>query len=98
MLTRTPSSLRRSLSTLQTTFQTAYKTAARVAAQEDSVIFETMAKENRKLLQQTRNLNRAQLVAAGVLLAECLGFFTVGEIIGRFKIIGYHGGNSAAHH
>ena len=38
-----------------------------------------------------RGISRAQLVAGGVLLAECLGFFTVGEILGRFKLIGYHG-------
>jgi len=37
-------------------------------------------------------------VAGGVLVAECLGFFTVGEMIGRFKLIGYHGEVAAAHH
>ncbi|KAH6634249.1 mitochondrial ATP synthase g subunit-domain-containing protein [Chaetomium sp. MPI-SDFR-AT-0129] len=48
--------------------------------------------------QQVRNISRAQLAAGGVLLAECLGFFTVGEMIGRFKLIGYHGETHAAHH
>lgn len=48
--------------------------------------------------QQLRNLSRTQVVSGGVLLAECLGFFTVGEMIGRFKLIGYHGETHAAHH
>ncbi len=41
------------------------------------------------LLNQVRNMNREQMVAAGVVLAECLGFFTVGEMLGKFKIVGY---------
>ncbi len=48
--------------------------------------------------QYIRNLSRTQVVAGGVLLAECLGFFTVGEMIGRFKLVGYHGKTEAAHH
>ncbi|KAI1656861.1 mitochondrial ATP synthase g subunit-domain-containing protein [Daldinia decipiens] len=50
------------------------------------------------IIQQARNISRAQLVTTGVLVAECIGFFTVGEMIGRFKIIGYHGGSHAEHH
>ncbi|KAI2783636.1 GroES-like protein [Daldinia loculata] len=50
------------------------------------------------IIQQARNISRAQLITTGVLLAECLGFFTIGEMIGRFKIIGYHGGSQAEHH
>lgn len=42
-------------------------------------------------LQQVRSLNAAHLAGGGVILAECLGFFTVGEMIGRFKIVGYRG-------
>ncbi|KUI60477.1 ATP synthase subunit g, mitochondrial [Cytospora mali] len=49
-------------------------------------------------LSQVRNLSSAQLVGGGVLLAEVLGFFTVGEIIGRFKLVGYHGETGHAHH
>ena len=32
------------------------------------------------------------MVAAGVVGAEVLGFFTVGEMIGRMKLVGYRGG------
>jgi len=49
------------------------------------------------LLQQIRNLNTAQWAAGGVIAAELLGFFTVGEMIGRFKLIGYRG-DTGAHH
>ncbi|KKF96787.1 ATP synthase subunit g mitochondrial [Ceratocystis platani] len=43
-------------------------------------------------------ITKAQAATAGVLLAELLGFFTVGEIIGRFKLIGYRGEVASAHH
>ncbi|KAM7207737.1 ATP synthase subunit G, mitochondrial [Naviculisporaceae sp. PSN 640] len=49
-------------------------------------------------IQAVRNIGATQVVAGGVLAAECLGFFTVGEMIGRFKIVGYHGEAPAAHH
>ncbi|KAJ4164473.1 hypothetical protein LMH87_006146 [Akanthomyces muscarius] len=49
------------------------------------------------IIQQVRSLGAPQLVAGGVVLAECLGFFTVGEIVGRFKLVGYHG-EVASHH
>ncbi|ROW07789.1 hypothetical protein VMCG_03532 [Cytospora schulzeri] len=49
-------------------------------------------------VNQVRNLSRAQLAGGAVLLAEVLGFFTVGEMIGRFKLVGYHGETGHAHH
>merc|ERR1712000_116905 len=42
-------------------------------------------------INSIRNLGPAQLATVGVVFAEALGFFTVGEMIGRFKIVGYHG-------
>ena len=45
-----------------------------------------------------RGVSNAPLAAAGVVAAECLGFFTVGEMIGRFKLVGYHGEPAGAHH
>lgn len=48
------------------------------------------------ILNRIRNLNREQMVAAGVVGAEVLGFFTVGEMIGRLKLVGYRG--DTAHH
>ena len=43
------------------------------------------------ILGRIRNVNRQQLVSAGVISAEVLGFFTVGEMIGRLKLVGYRG-------
>ncbi len=45
-----------------------------------------------------RNLSTAQLVAVSVLGLECVGFYTVGQIIGRFKLVGYYGHPAGAHH
>jgi len=42
-------------------------------------------------------MDTAQLVGLGVIGAELLGFFTVGEMIGRMKLIGYRG-ETGAHH
>lgn len=49
------------------------------------------------MLNSVRNANSKQIAAAGIVVAELLGFFTVGEIIGRMKIVGYHGGASHEH-
>lgn len=49
------------------------------------------------MLLRVRDVTNAQLVAGAVVAAECLGFFTVGEMIGRFKIVGYHGETGARH-
>ena len=43
------------------------------------------------ILNRIRNLDRRQLASAGVIGAEVLGFFTVGEIIGKLKLVGYRG-------
>ncbi|KAH6650927.1 mitochondrial ATP synthase g subunit-domain-containing protein [Chaetomium tenue] len=80
-----------SVSTFQTYFQNLWK-----QLQNPSTFISGLAQSVNP--QQARNLSRTQVAAGGVLLAECLGFFTVGEMIGRFKLIGYHGENPAAHH
>ncbi|KAK3300228.1 mitochondrial ATP synthase g subunit-domain-containing protein [Chaetomium fimeti] len=80
-----------SVSTFQTYFQNLWK-----QLQNPGTFFAGLAQSVNP--QQARNISRTQMAAGGVLLAECLGFFTVGEMIGRFKLIGYHGENPAAHH
>ena len=47
------------------------------------------------ILSRIRNLDRAQMVSGGILVAEVLGFFTVGEMIGRMKLVGYRGDTHA---
>ncbi|PSR76109.1 mitochondrial ATP synthase g subunit-domain-containing protein [Coniella lustricola] len=43
------------------------------------------------VIARVQNISRAQVVGTGVLLAEVLGFFTIGEMLGRLKLVGYHG-------
>jgi F-type H+-transporting ATPase subunit g len=84
------------LETFQSYFQRVLKNARNPAA-----IFSQASTSNTAtptgLAQKIRNLNSAQWAAGGVIAAELLGFFTVGEIIGRFKLIGYRG-ETGAHH
>ena len=47
------------------------------------------AQQPANYLAQVRNLSREQWLSAGVIAAEVIGFFSVGEIIGRFKLVGY---------
>ncbi|KAI1774615.1 mitochondrial ATP synthase g subunit-domain-containing protein [Hypoxylon cercidicola] len=88
-----------SLTTFQSYYQNILKsvqnpTARNALLQSVSKVVQSPA----TLIQQAQNISRAQLVAGGVLAAECIGFFTVGEMIGRFKVIGYRGDKHAAHH
>jgi len=43
-------------------------------------------------------MDNQQLVSAGIVAAEVIGFFTIGEMIGRFKVIGYRGGHAHDEH
>lgn len=46
---------------------------------------------NPEALQSMRNVDSSQLTTYAIIAAQLLGFFTVGEMIGRMKIVGYHG-------
>jgi len=47
------------------------------------------------MLNQARNTNSTHLSTYLIILGQVLGFFTVGEMIGRMKLVGYYG---APHH
>jgi len=47
------------------------------------------------MLSSMRNMTSTQAVAVGVVIAEVIGFFTVGEMIGKMKIVGYRGAGPA---
>ncbi|PWY89996.1 hypothetical protein BO70DRAFT_358992 [Aspergillus heteromorphus CBS 117.55] len=51
---------------------------------------------SQSILSRVRNANKKEIALAGVTLAEVIGFFTVGEIVGRMNIVGYRG--HAEHH
>ncbi|XP_014551881.1 hypothetical protein COCVIDRAFT_19920 [Bipolaris victoriae FI3] len=67
------------------------------ALRNPSTLFSRMASEANSATQQSpanviaqiRNVTRAQWYSIGVIAAEVIGFFSVGEIIGRFKLVGY---------
>ncbi|KAL2822360.1 mitochondrial ATP synthase g subunit-domain-containing protein [Aspergillus cavernicola] len=48
------------------------------------------------ILARVRNANKKEIALAGVTAAEVVGFFTVGEIVGRMNVVGYRG--HAEHH
>lgn len=48
-------------------------------------------------ISKLRSLDNQQLATAGVVAAEIVGFFTIGEMIGRMKLIGYRTSASAHH-
>ncbi|CAF3515969.1 unnamed protein product [Fusarium graminearum] len=73
------------------TFQTTYQNLIK------SIQNRTIIQSSQNLVQQVRNIGPAQLAAGGVVAAEVLGFFTVGEMIGRFKLVGYRGEVSSHH-
>ncbi|USW53410.1 Putative ATP synthase, F0 complex, subunit G [Septoria linicola] len=49
-------------------------------------------------LERLRNLDSATLTQVGIVSAETIGFFSIGEMIGRFKIIGYRSNAAHEHH
>lgn len=49
------------------------------------------------LLSQIRGMSSAQWTSVGIVAAEVLGFFSVGEAIGRFKLVGYRVAEPAHH-
>ncbi|KAJ5131513.1 uncharacterized protein N7515_007552 [Penicillium bovifimosum] len=49
------------------------------------------------IIARVRNASPKQLALAGVTAAEVIGFFTVGEIIGRMNLVGYRGEVAHAH-
>ncbi|EKD17386.1 uncharacterized protein L3040_008425 [Drepanopeziza brunnea f. sp. 'multigermtubi'] len=80
------------------TFQAYFQRLVKSARNPDSLFSSKSATgETISLLTRVRNMSSAQYAAGAVVTAEVLGFFTVGEIIGRGKIVGYRG-DTGSHH
>ena len=58
---------------------------------------ESSAAQPVNILNRVRGLSQTQWISAGVVAAEVIGFFTVGEMLGRFKLVGYRS-SAPAHH
>ncbi|KAI6251317.1 ATP synthase subunit g, mitochondrial [Erysiphe necator] len=77
-------------------FQSYFQRTLEKLRNPSSILTSASLKNPQEILQRARNLSSSELAAGMVLFAELLGFFTVGEIIGRFKLIGYKG--EISHH
>ncbi|KAF1954629.1 mitochondrial F1F0-ATP synthase-like protein g subunit [Byssothecium circinans] len=84
------------VATIQSYFQPAIN-AARHPATLFNQAANSSAAQPINVLNQVRSLSRAQWLSAGVVAAEVIGFFTVGEMVGRLKIVGYRANTHAAH-
>jgi len=49
------------------------------------------------LLSQIRGMSGAEWTSVGIVAAEVVGFFSVGEAIGRLKLVGYRTAEPAHH-
>jgi len=83
------------------TFQSYYQTLLK-GLRNPSTLLQGISKSTpsvnpESIINSVRNVNTSQLAAGGVLVAEVLGFFTVGEIIGRMKLVGYRGESEHSH-
>ncbi|RFU27416.1 hypothetical protein B7463_g8911, partial [Scytalidium lignicola] len=79
-----------------TTFQQYFQTLVK-SVRDPSRLLSGASSTPSNVINQIRNVNASQLAAGGVIFAEVLGFFTVGEMIGRMKLVGYRGEPSAHH-
>lgn len=68
------------------TFQSYYQHLLTVARNPPS-----SGLSSQNLLSRVRNATPKELAFVGVTAAEIVGFFTVGEIVGRLHIVGYRG-------
>jgi hypothetical protein len=83
--------------TMQAYMQPAMNALRQPASLMNRVATEASNTTPQNLLAQVRGMSNAQWASIGVVAAEVIGFFSVGEIIGRFKLVGYrakeHGGD-----
>lgn len=56
------------------------------------------ANSPQSFLARVRDMDSATLKQVGIVGAEVIGFFSVGEMLGRFKIVGYRSDAAHAHH
>ncbi|KAF4550720.1 ATP synthase subunit g-like protein [Elsinoe fawcettii] len=71
------------------TFQTYFQPLINAAKNPSSLLNAAPSTNPNSLLSRIRNVDNQQLVQAGIVGAEVIGFFTIGEMIGRLKIVGY---------
>jgi len=84
------------------TFQSYFQPLINAARNPTTLYHQTAATAGRlspqTVLARIRNVSREELTTAGIVGAEVIGFFTVGEMIGRMKVVGYRTSGAHAHH
>lgn len=81
----------RPVATFQSYFQNALKSLRNPGSLLQSFSKSVPAATPEGVIGSIRNINTAQVASGAVVFAEVLGFFTIGEIIGRWKLVGYRG-------
>jgi F-type H+-transporting ATPase subunit g len=73
------------------TFQSYFQPVANAARNPSSLAstVQSAAAQPLNMLNQVRSMSSAQWMSVGVVAAEVVGFFTVGEMIGRLRLVGY---------
>ncbi|EFE30902.1 ATP synthase subunit g [Trichophyton mentagrophytes] len=71
------------------TFQS-YLYSALNSLRQPSTIFASLRNPNGSV-SRLRNFDAKQWAIVGITTAEVIGFFSVGEMLGRFKVVGYRG-------
>lgn len=79
------------------TFQSYFQRLVKSVRNPNELLPKSEGASPQGLLHRARNVSTPQLITGSVVVAELLGFFTVGEMIGRMKLIGYRG-DTGAHH
>ncbi|KXH60412.1 ATP synthase subunit G [Colletotrichum salicis] len=80
------------------TFQSYFQTALGAVKNPNALLSSANTAAAAKPANIASRINTATVATGAVVAAECLGFFTVGEMLGRFKLVGYHGETHAAAH
>lgn len=73
------------------TFQSYFQPVLNVARNPASILStaQSAAAQPLNMLNQVRSMSSTQWASVGIVAAEVVGFFTVGEMIGRLRLVGY---------
>jgi F-type H+-transporting ATPase subunit g len=83
---------------MQTYMQPVLNAARNPVSLFNRVASEAQQTTPQNLLAQVRGMSSAQWASVGVVAAEVIGFFSIGEIIGRFKLVGYRAKEHSGEH
>lgn len=91
------------MATFQTYFQNMISSFRTTSLSQASSAAQSTAQSMspQSIIKRIQSMDNQQMISVGVVAAEAIGFFTVGEMIGRMKLIGYSSsqhGHGATNH